>query len=353
MKILFFIDTLRAGGLERRLIELLKGLSKNNSISFEILLMNSDIHYKEIYNICNVYIVKRQKGFDFQALVKVISLYRKIKPDIIHSWSGITSYYAIPLKLLFNARIIGSYISGGRNSRYKQLYPFTDVILANSQAGLKANLAPIKKSQVIYNGFDFARLTYLLDKESLITELEIPPNYYIVGMVASFSTFKDYNNYINSALEILKQKSNVIFLCIGDGDETLYKQKASQHISNFRFLGKRHDVESLINIMDVCVLSTFTEGLSNAVLEYMALQKPVVSSGEGGLSEIIENNKSGYLLPIGEYELMAEKILELLNNKELRIEMGKYGRKIVEGKFPIDKMINEYIQVYEKFQKKK
>lgn len=352
MKILFFIDILRAGGLERRLIELLKGLAQNDDIKFEILLMNREVHYEEIYKLCPVHIIERQKGFDFRALQKVITLYKEIRPDFIHSWSGITTYYCIPLKVLFKARIIGSYISGGKNSKYKKLYPFTDLIIANSHAGINANSAPVKKSKVIYNGFDFARLNDLQEKESFTAEFNIPRNYFIVGMVASFSPFKDYDSYFNAALEVLKRLNNVVFLSIGDGNDSIYKQKVSSNSENFRFLGRRNDIESLINIMDVCVLATYTEGISNAVLEYMAQRKPVVSCGEGGLSELIENNKSGYLFPPGEYKSVAEKIIKLLNNKELRIEMGAYGRKIVEEKFPIDKMINEYTKVYNDFAKR-
>jgi len=349
MKILFLIDTLPAGGVERRLIELLKGLSKIKNISFEIIIMNIDIHYDEVYNLCKVHIIRRLKGFDFRALIKVITLYKKIKPDLIHSWSGITTYYTIPLKIFFHAKTIGNYINGSKYMRYEYLYPFTDLIIANSYSGLKVNLAPAKKSKVIYNGFDFARLNNLRNKELLITELDIPPDHYIVSMVASFTPTKDYDSYINAAFEILRHVHNVIFLCIGDGDFTSYKQKASQNLNHFRFLSKRHDVESLISITDVCVLTTFTEGVSNAVLEYMALSKPVVSSGKGGLSEIIDNNRSGYLFPIGEYRLVAEKIIELLNNKELRVEMGINGRKIVEEQFPIDKMVAEFIDVYNAF----
>jgi len=349
MKILFLIDTLRAGGAERRLVELLKGLSKSNNITFSIIIMNSNVHYDEVYDLCDVHLVNRHKGFDIRTLIKVIFLYKKIKPDLIHSWSGITTYYAIPLKILFRTKIIGSYITGSRYVKYKYLFPFTDLIIANSYAGLKANLAPSQKSKVIYNGFDFNRINNLRDKEELIAELIIPSGFYIVGMVASFTTSKDYNSFINAAFEVLKQINNVVFLCIGDGDDSFYKQKTSTFQKHFRFLGKRHDVEDLINMMDVCVLTTFTEGVSNAVLEYMALQKPVVASGEGGLSEIIENNESGFLFPVGEFLLVAEKIIKLLNNKKLKQTMGVKGGKIVEEKFPINKMITEYIQVYNNF----
>lgn len=113
---------------------------------------------------------------------------------------------------------------------------FRGLIIANSYDGLKANLAPSQKSKVIYNGFDFTLVNNLRDKEELLAELIIPSDFYIVGVVASFTTSKDYNSFINAAFEVLKRINNVVFLCIGD--DSFYKQKALTFQKHFRFLGK-------------------------------------------------------------------------------------------------------------------
>ncbi len=100
--------------------------------------------------------------------------------------------------------------------------------------------------------------------------------------------------------------------------------------------------------MDICVLSTFTEGISNAILEYMALEKPVIATDGGGTNEIVENEKTGFLIPQKNPSALAEKLDVLLNDKDLRIKMGKAGREQIERQFSIENMVGSYIESYTK-----
>jgi glycosyltransferase involved in cell wall biosynthesis len=100
--------------------------------------------------------------------------------------------------------------------------------------------------------------------------------------------------------------------------------------------------------MDVCVLSTFTEGISNSILEYMALGKPVVATTGGGTLEIVDDNKTGFLIgPVDPIEF-SEKIELLLNNDTLRTAMGEAGKNRVHANFSIDRMVQQFVLNYEK-----
>ena len=98
--------------------------------------------------------------------------------------------------------------------------------------------------------------------------------------------------------------------------------------------------------MDICVLSTFTEGVSNSILEYMALEKPVIATSGGGTNEIVKDNQSGFLISVSDPWKLAEKAELLLNDNDLRRSMGLAGKEIVRQDFSIDTMVDKYISIY-------
>ena len=172
----------------------------------------------------------------------------------------------------------------------------------------------------------------------------------IIGMVASFSEFKDYNTYLKSAQLILKKHNNIKFLCIGDGDKSDYiKSVKKEFLNKIIFIDKQRDIESLINVFDIGVLSTYTEGISNSLMEYMALKKPVVTTLCKGTSELVENNKSGFLVQQKNPVMMKNCLETLINDPNLRQEMGEYGRNIIEKKFHFKLMLNYFYKTFKKY----
>ncbi|MCB0587597.1 MAG: glycosyltransferase, partial [Phaeodactylibacter sp.] len=138
------------------------------------------------------------------------------------------------------------------------------------------------------------------------------------------------------------------------GDGPLWKECAAMvpaRFSNRIILpGLRRDVESIIQAFDVGVLATNSlvhgEGISNSILEYMALGKPVVATDGGGTPEIVENGRTGLLVSPLNPEEMAEKIAYLLDHPEKAREMGQEGRRIIETEFTISRMTERYIDIY-------
>ena len=229
---------------------------------------------------------------------------------------------------------------------HKLCFYFSDKIIANSKAGLKAYNAPIDRSRVIYNGFNFNRISHLEKKDVIRKKFNILTKY-VIGMVASFSSKKDYHTYLHAANIILNNNKEVTFLCIGSGDYNIYeKMVENKNKENVLFLGKQNNVESIMNICDIGVLSTYTEGISNALLEFSALGKPVISNFGGGNVELVEQGLTGYLINQKSPDELAEKIELLLNNKESRMSLGSEGRKKVVNEFSMEKMITDFIFTY-------
>jgi len=357
MKILFFIDCLTSGGKERRLTELMKALSLIPEIKFELAVMSDDIHYEEIFdlNIPIHYLIRKTKK-DISIFIKLFKLCRKIRPDIIHCWDSMTAVYSIPTCKILNITLFNGLVFDSPQKqnifnkywlRAKLTFAFSDYIIGNSKAGIEAYNAPAKKSHVIYNGFNFSRIKKTLDKSAIRKLVDVDTKF-VIGMVASFSELKDFKTYFKAAQLILDSRTDVTFVAIGKNTDSILARSLieKKKIMHFRLLGVKSDVESYIDIMDVCVLSTFTEGISNSILEYMALGKPVVATSGGGTNEIIVNNKTGFLVEVLNHEDLADKIQQLLNHEILRSEMGNAGRKRIKEVFSIGSMLDKYIRLY-------
>lgn len=353
MKILFFIESLHSGGKERRLVELIKGFNQYPEIECELILTKKDIHYKEIFDtgIKIHYIIRKHIKKDPILFFKFYRIAREFKPDIIHAWGNLVAIYAIPAKVLLKIPMINNQITDAPDRvnngvlSHKLTFPFSDLIIANSKAGLKAYNAPESKSTVIYNGFNFERIRNLSKPNEIKKKFNINTKY-VVGMVASFSIYKDYETYIKAAHEVLIN-NNVTILCIGAGNDSYFRSLVkTEYIENIKFLGRRENIESIMNICDIGVLSTYTEGISNSIMEFMALGKPVIASDGGGTGELIKDNETGFLIKPKSVEELVSKIKYLLDDDKLASKMGEKGKERIRQEFSIWKMINLFAALY-------
>jgi len=359
MKILFLIDSMRSGGKERQLAELLKSLHHRENLSCELVIMSHELHYREILDLgIPIHYFIRKSKKDISIFSQLYSLCSRNRPDIIHVWDSMTAVYAIPTVVLLGIKFVNNMIQnapdslkmfGRNNLRSKLTFPFSDVVLANSNAGLRSYRSPLKKSRTIYNGFDFGRIANVIVKQKMTTKLNIDGGH-IIGMVASFTETKDYETFISAGIRLLDNRHDITFIAVGDGP-TLQRHKSMippQHKMRFKFLGKQEDIESIVNIFDIGVLATHTEGISNSIMEYMALGKPVVATGGGGIIEIVVDEVTGFVLPPKSSSAMAEKIEYLLNNPERAKLMGRAGLERIKKDFSIEKMTVEMLSLYNK-----
>ena len=362
MKILFIIDSLIAGGKERRLLEVLKGLQTEKSLKFELAMLSDRVFYNDLkdLNIVVHRLVRKIKK-DPRVIFDLYKICKDFQPDIIHSWESMCSVYAAPLAKLLGLKFINGMISSAPTTlkafgkgwiRSKLTFPLSDLVISNSFAGLATYKAPANKSYCIHNGFDFSRIQDLEDPAAVRERFNLNGTN-IVGMVARFSPKKDYRTYLRAAMQILRWRNDVHFLAVGDGP-TLERCKqlvTPEFQDRIKFLGRQENIESVINIFDIGVMLTdpnvHGEGISNSILEYMALKKPVVATGGGGTAEIVVRDKTGFLIDPFNFEELAEKIEILLNDEAGAKMMGKAGRQRVRDEFSLKKMTDRYLNLYQ------
>jgi glycosyltransferase involved in cell wall biosynthesis len=360
MRILHVIESLVGGGKERQIVELLRGLFPYRDIKSFVAVMSEEIHYEIDGEHAQIIPLVRKSRRDLRPFKRLYELASDLQIDIVHSWGSMCSIYAAPVAKLCSLAFVNGFVRDApqhmtlRNKHYRRgklTIPFSDIVVANSRAGLAAYHIPERKGVCIYNGFNPERVLDLTDEAELRSMLEITTPH-IVGMVANFTPNKDYEIFVEMACRICHLRNDVTFVAVGDG-ETLAQVRESVppvHSSRIKFLGRQNDVESIANIFTVGVLATNSrlhgEGISNAITECMALGKPIVATNDGGTPELVLEGQTGFLVPSHDVEVLTDRVLKLLDNRGLAYEFGMEGRRRIETAFSLDAMTNAYVCLY-------
>jgi len=363
MKILFFIESLRSGGKERRLVELLTYLKKHTDYSLELVLTRNEIHYSYIHQLeIPIKIIERKFiKKDPRLFFKFYTICKKFKPDIIHSWGGMATFYALPASLFLGIPVFDNEITDAPKTVNKFTFDyltrkvnffFAKYIISNSNAGLKTYSPPLHKSIVIYNGINPDRFIALTptDETKKIYGITTP---YSVVMVASVSKLKDYDKFLDVAKAVFQIRKDITFIGVGGGEnkskvENRIKQEG---IGNILMPGQILNVESIIALADVCVLFSTNihgEGISNAIMEYMYLSKPVIADDSGGNKELVINNETGYIIEKQNAHEIARLISGLIDDNQLRISLGLNGRNRMLNFFSIEIMGKKFCELYQR-----
>ncbi len=219
---------------------------------------------------------------------------------------------------------------------------------------MKAYRAPIDRSACVYNGINMSRFVKLADSLQLREEIfgKNSENIFIVGMVAAFEDRKDYSTLIKSSVDLCTKNDRLRVILVGEGKNlNMLKSQVPNSLSDrIVFLGKRTDVESVVNIFNVGVLTTNSnvhgEGISNSIIEYMALAKPVVATIGGGTAEIVIDQETGFLINPSSPGELSNRIETLLNNMPLCDKMGLAGQERIRKGFTIEFMVENYYNIY-------
>ncbi len=363
MKVFVITDNLMKGGKERRLLELLRSFDKEENIEIKLVILRDKIEYPEIFELkhTELIVLKRRIKKDLFVFVQIWNLIKSFKPDVIHSWGSMPSIYTFLIAFILRVPFINAMITNSKCKKYssewlraKITFPFSDIVLSNSKAGLIAYKAPIKKARVIYNGFNMDRITNLENAKNIRQRYSISTKY-VVGMVAAFHPRKDYETFLEVAHEISSHNSDVTFLAIGDGKKLEYYQQKYKDNNRIIFTGNSNKVESLINIFDIGVLLTNSnnhlEGISNSIIEYMALGKSVIATRGGGTDELISHMKNGVLIDSLSKSQFKNAISELLDSIELREQLSKRANQQIKDQFSIESMSNKTLKLYQEILK--
>jgi glycosyltransferase involved in cell wall biosynthesis len=157
--------------------------------------------------------------------------------------------------------------------------------------------------------------------------------------------------FLRAAEKVLKEFPDAHFVLAGEGEllESLeHLAKELQIAENTHFIRRCKDIPELLSISYACVLTSFNEGFSNSILEYMAAEKPVVATNVGGASEAILDGETGFLVESDDDEMMAKRLIELLKDEGKARDFGEKGRKTVEEQFSCAAQLANILEIYGK-----
>ncbi|MEX2512320.1 MAG: glycosyltransferase family 4 protein [Cyclobacteriaceae bacterium] len=363
-RILFFIGGLVAGGKERRFMELLTFLKKTGEYEMMVVTTAKDIDFPAFTQLeIPLKIINKNNFFGISIFPYLFyRITAEFKPDIIHTWGRMQTLYVLPTRMiqkipLINAQITNASpnISVGNRLIDKLNFRQSDIILSNSFAGIQAYNPPKEKYRVIYNGVNLDRFRNLANQSGIKEKYGIKTPFAVV-MVATFSKNKDYERFFKIAKKVLASRNDVSFIGVGHfhkGKNSLYQKclEISNGHPKLIMTGLIYDVEDLVNACDIGVLlsnkEVHGEGISNAILEYMALEKPVIANDAGGTRELIKPGENGWLITEESNDEIAQIISDLLDQPETRQKFGRAGQKLLEKNFTIQKMGEHFIKLYE------
>jgi len=292
-----------------------------------------------------------------RAIIKLTYLMKKKKVDIVHSYLFRANILSrIAAKLAGLPVVISSLQGIEVTRRYPLLLEkltssLVDKFTAVSDAirtfvVQKGHMDP-DKIVTIHNGIDFVEANVAPTERG---EFGLDHGVPVVGVVGRLAKEKGHRYLLDAARIVINKYPQVQFLIVGDGPEReelvrfAFRLGLKDHVI---FTGYRRDVLRILSVSDIFALATLWEGLSMVILEAMVMAKPVVTTNVVGNPELVVDGVTGFLVPPRDAEGLANRILALLQDENLRKRMGAAGRRRIEEKFTIEKMVSETERLYE------
>lgn len=282
---------------------------------------------------------------------------KKNKIDLIHlnspGWreSSILAamFLNIPVVLHIRNHFSSKEVKGNFNYKIAKKI----VVISNSMKSIFKEFPQIsKKIECIYNGIDVQKFSP--EESKLKCKFQNKSKLFIIGFVGQICHHKGLDLLIKAASSLIKEFPQVRFLVVGpDGvNEEGLGQKYLQELEQadlsdyFDFLGKRDDIPEIMNFVDILVLPSRKEAFGKVIVEAMACRKCVIASDAGGIPEIIEDGKTGFLFPSENVEKLTQCIRKVITNDDLREKVAKNALTAARTKFSTDLLIQNIQNLY-------
>lgn len=373
------VYTFDVGGLENGIVNLINN-SKSDHYRHVIICLS---HYTDFFNRIqrddvDIFALNKKSGNDFGVFVRLFKLLKQLRPDIVHTRNIGTLECQLPALLAgVNARVHGEHgwdmgDIAGENKKYRLLRRiFVSIVkqyIVLSQEGVKYLQhdihIPESKINHIYNGVDTQKFSSDDSKattfSAALPENFLPENSIVFGTVGRMAEVKNQLFLIRAFLNLIQKhpeyRETARLILVGDG---MLMQPAQQLVEDFcsnhdcdnqfvYFAGKSDQANQYMRVMDVFVLPSLAEGISNTILEAMATSLAVIATDVGGNRDLVIENETGFIVPVDNLNELTQTMKMYLDNKELILLHGEAGRKRIEESFSMKKMVRNYEQVYQK-----
>lgn len=353
MKILHMVPALEAGGVETGTVDL--ALSLGN-LGVSVIVISSGgrlLRNLEQSGIPHIKLPVHKKSLSSLLLVpRVASIIKARHIDIVHASSRIPAWIGFLACKLTGTPFVTSCHGFYSKHFFSRVMGRGKLVMVISKAIEKRMVegfkVPKEKIRLVYRGVDLAKYPYHPGKN------DEEKNSFTIINIGRLTPIKGQNEFIKAMKRVNRIKRVEAWIVGGaqrgkehylDELKNLARELGIEE--RIRFLGTRSDIADLLKKADCLVLSTnVPEGFGRAVIEAGAIGTPVCASGIGGIKEIIDNGTSGLLFPAEDEVAMADSIVKMLSDVDLRKRCAGNLRKKVEGFFTLDRMARETLSVY-------
>lgn len=295
--------------------------------------------------------------------IRLAWLIIRYRPHFIQTYLPAANFIGVPLSALLG---VGARVSSRRSlNRYQRgrrwvwalervVFYLSHAITANARAIVKELCdegASRAKIALIYNGFDLAAGS---EPEScrtkLLSEIGASSDVFVITVVANLIGYKGHLDLLAAINRVKARLPPWRLVCAGRDDgvgDDLRQEAQRLGISDqLHMLGLRSDINALLNASDIVVLPSHEEGFPNALIEAMAVGRPVVATSVGGSVEAVEHGVTGLLVPARDPSAMSMAILDLAMNPKKRADLGRNARESLRGKYDVDLAVRQHELLY-------
>ena len=334
------------GGGQVSLLELLRNLDKSRfcprvalperkRLAEEVARLGIEYHLMELPTLKTLNIIRPVKS-----LARLVRFLKGGEIELIHTNTPRAAIYGgiagrlVGIPMVLHARIP---LAGGILDRFLASLA-TKVIVVSQAVAQRYKWLPPKKTALIYNGVDLARFRPGPREEGIRDRYGITGEEVAIGMVGRFSPEKGHTVLVSALASVIPADQKVKVLLVGNKDN-VWAQELEEEIekkglgAHFVFTGFAEDIPGLMRALDIFCLPSLSEGFSRALLEAMACGLPAIATEVGGNAEIVQDGKNGILVPCQDSGALAQAIVQLLRDPELRATLGRAAHQTVEKGF--------------------
>lgn len=303
---------------------------------------------------------KKRSGFDLRAAFNFAQLFKHSPPSVIHAHDAhahtlciLAAWFGLNVPIVLHRRVDFP-IKNSFFTHYKYNHKNVKRIICVSDAIKNILQKDIKKPEraiTIHSGIDTERFAKTDNPPSLRTLVGASKTSQLVGNASALADHKDYPTFLKTAQLLINQHVSIEwhFVIFGAGEllNELQEMAITFGIQNqVHFLGFREDLPTLLPQLDLFLFTSKTEGLGTTLLDAIACKVPIVATNAGGVSEIIINNKTGLLCPVGEVQQLANSVFKLMSNNTLKTTLVDEAIQHLNNFF-IETMAKRTLDVYQ------
>jgi len=364
IKVMQVTHDLAIGGLQQVVVHLCRSIDKTKYEVSVLCLRDLGPLSEEIEPLkIRVRLLPQNDGkTDYVSFLKVAQIIKQERPHILHTHNTQPLVDGTLGAILSGRRPKIIHTDHAREFPDKKRYMFAEWLVSHfvyKMVGVSDKTTenlhryekiPWKKLTTIPNGIDQSRFEHPVDRSLKKKELGIPEGSPLIGVISRIEKVKGISYLLQAMPSILKVFPTLKLLIVGDGSERENLQIKSGQLGiqeNVVFTGVRNDVHQLLQILDIYVLPSISEGLPMGLLEAMAAECPIIASNVGGIPGVVGSEISALLVNPGQPQELASAVILLLKDEQKRNIMASRLKEIFESRYSAAKMTKKYIKLYD------